>query len=281
MRVRVVTDSSTNVPDNYLAQLSIIEVPALVNFGFESFLNKVEIPTEEFYRRLATAAKLPTTAQPSPQQFAAAYQRLAAEGAEEIIAVSVSSKMSGTLTSATIAADSAPVKIHLWDTLSASMGAGWQAIAAAEMARDGLDAGAILARLEQIRAHMRTATTPATLRNLIAGGRAPKLKGNIGELLDIKPILAMVDGLLEPVGQARGRRRAIAEIINRVVEGVGDKPARVAVAHANVPEEAAQLARTVRERLQVAELLITDMGPALATLGGPGLIALCAYTLEA
>ncbi|MDQ1301947.1 MAG: hypothetical protein QG637_1869 [Chloroflexota bacterium] len=279
MRVRVVTDSSTNVPDSYLAQLKIVELPALVNFGAESFLNKIEISTEEFYRRLAAAAKLPTTAQPTPQQFAAAYAQLAAEGAQEVIAVVVSGRMSGTMNSAIVAAEDAPLKVHIWDSMSASMGAGWQAIAAAELARDGQAAAAILAQLEPIRGRMHTETTPATLRNLIASGRAPRLKGSIGELLDIKPILAMVDGLLEPVGQARGRRKALAELLNRAAGAMGDKPARVAVAHANVPEEAAQFAQAIQARLNVTELVVTDLGPVLATLAGPGLIAVCAYTV--
>ena len=280
MRVRVLTDSSTNVPDHYLAQLNIIELPALVNFGTESYLNKVELPTEEFYRRLATTDQLPTTAQPLPKQFAAGYEQAAAEGADEAIVVVVSGKMSGTLNAAAVAAETAPIKVHAWDSASASMGAGWQAIVAAELARDGLDAPTILARLEPIRARMQAITTPATLRNLIAGGRAPRLKGNVGELLDIKPILAMVDGLLEPVGQVRGRRKAVAEVLNRAAEAFGDKPARVAVAHANVAEEATQFAQTVQTRLNVAELVVTDLGPVLATLAGPGMMALCGYTLE-
>ena len=279
MRIQVITDSSTNVPDAYLARLKIIELPALVNFGAESFLNKVELSAEEFYRRLAAADKLPTTAQPSPKQFAAAYEQAAAAGLEEAIVVVVSGKMSGTLNSAVVAAENAPLKVHMWDSMNAAMGAGWQAIAAAEMAHAGRDSAAILAELAAIRARMSTYTTPATLRNLMASGRAPRLKGSIGELLDIKPVLAMVDGTLDPVGQARGRRKALAAIVDRTVEALGDRPARVAVAHANALAEAERLAETVRGRLNVAELVITELGPVLATLAGPGIMAVCAYTV--
>jgi len=279
MRIQVIADSSTNVPDAYLARLKIIELPALVNFGAESFLNKVELSAEEFYRRLAAADKLPTTAQPSPKQFAAAYEQAAAAGLEEAIVVVVSGKMSGTLNSAVVAAENAPLKVHMWDSMNAAMGAGWQAIAAAEMAHAGRDSAAILAELAAIRARMSTYTTPATLRNLMASGRAPRLKGSIGELLDIKPVLAMVDGTLDPVGQARGRRKALAAIVDRTVEALGDRPARVAVAHANALAEAERLAETVRGRLNVAELVITELGPVLATLAGPGIMAVCAYTV--
>ena len=223
MRLRVVTDSSTNVPDDYLERLGIYEVPAIINFGAESFLNKVELPVHTFYERLAAAETLPTTSQPTPGQFASAYQSLAAEGAEELIVVCVSGRMSGTLNSAQIAAaeiaagkvaagDHAPT-IHVWDSESASLGAGWQAIAAAEMARAGLGAETILAKLSGIRARMQTATTPATLRNLIASGRVPRLRGAIGEILNVKPILSMVDAILEPVEQVRGRRRSLARMV--------------------------------------------------------------------
>jgi len=284
MHIQVITDSSTNVPDDYLARLKIIEMPALVNFGAESFLNKVELSAEEFYRRLAAADKLPTTAQPSPKQFAAAYEQAAAAGMQEAIVVVVSGKMSGTLNSAVVAADDgaghrAPLKVHMWDSLNAAMGAGWQAIAAAEMAHAGQDSATILAELAAIRGRMSTTTTPATLRNLMASGRAPRLKGSIGELLDIKPVLAMVDGTLDPVGQARGRRKALAAVVDRTVEAVGDRPARVAVGHANALEEAERLAETIRGRMNVAELVITEIGPVLATLAGPGIIAVCAYTV--
>ena len=280
MKMRVVTDSSTNVPDAELARLNIVEVPAIVNFGAESFLNKVEITTEEFYSRLAAAEKLPTTAQPTPRQFAQTYARLAAEGAEEIIVVTVSSKLSGTLSSAVLAAENAAIKVHPWDSLNASIGAGMQAIAAAEMARAGLPSAELLRHLGGIRNRMQTATTPATLRYLIASGRAPKLQSSIGELLDIKPILAISHGLLEPVGRARGRRRALQAMLDLVATAIGDRPARVAVAHANVADEAREFLAAVKARFQTDEPLFTELGPVLATLAGPGLIALGAYTLE-
>ena len=127
---------------------------------------------------------------------------------------------------------------------------------------------------------MQAVTTPATLRNLIAGGRAPKLKGNIGELLDIKPILAMVDGLLEPVGQARGRRKAVAEVLARVAEAVGTSR-RVSLSRMPTsPMKPRSSLKPCKRCLNVAELVVADLGPVLATLAGPGIIALCAYTLE-
>ena len=173
-RIRIATDSSSNVPDEYLERLGIAETAALVIFGARSFMNKVELSVEEFYRRLAVSDKLPTTSQPTPGQFSKVYERLAVEGAEEIIAVTVSARLSGTYSSAVAAAETAPVKVHTFDSASASSGSGMQAIAAAEMARAGLSSAEILRRLAGIRDRMQSGTTPATLRNLVASGRAPK-----------------------------------------------------------------------------------------------------------
>ncbi len=280
MRIRVVTDSSANVPDGYLSRLGIAEAPALVNFAGRSYLNKVELSNEEFYRRLAASDVLPTTSQPTPGHFADAYARLAAEGAKEIIAVCVSGRLSGTLNSATLAARQAPVPVHLWDSLNASIGAGWQAIAAAEMAAAGLEPAAILARLAALRDRMQVIFTPASLRHIIASGRVPKLRGTVGELLNIKPILVAAHGLLEPVTQVRTRRRALEVMVERLASALGMRPLRLAVGHANARDEAEAYMATIRGRLNVAEGVVFDVGPALATLGGPGLIGVCAHTLE-
>ena len=141
MRVRVVTDSSTSVPDAYLTRLGIAEALATVHFGQQSYLNKVEITLEQFYARLPTADPLPTTSQPTPGQFAEAYVDLAADGADEIVAVCVSSKLSGTLNSAVIAADTVPVPVHVWDSQHASIVAGFQAIAVVSWRRLATIAG--------------------------------------------------------------------------------------------------------------------------------------------
>lgn len=279
MRVRIVTDSSTNVPDDYLARLGMVEVPALVHFGQTSYRNKIDIALAEFYQRLETVDRLPTTSQPTPGQFADAYARLAAEGAQEIIALCVSSRLSGTFNSAVIAAETAPVPVHVWDCEHVSMAAGWQAIVAAELAAAGAGVAAILAELAQVRARMQMTFTPANLRYLVASGRAPKLRGTIGDLLNIKPILSTIGGRLEPVEQVRGQRGALEAMQNRVAAAVEMRPVRLAVGHCNVPVAAAVYAQAVRGRLHVAEEILYDVGPALAALGGPGLIGLCVYAL--
>lgn len=279
MSVRIVTDSSTNVPEEHLQRLNIIETPAVVNFGQDSYLYKVELSLDEFYRRLAASDRLPTTSQPTPQQFLSAFQRAADEGATEVICITVSSKISGTYQSAVIAAEHAPLPVHTWDSWHASMGGGWQSIAAAEMVAAGLGAAEILLRLEKIRARTQLAFTPVNLKYLIASGRAPRLQGAIGDLLNIKPILAAEDGMLEPVARVRTQRKALEATLELVATAIGPRPARIAVGHCNVPEEVAVFAEQVKQRLNARELIVFDLGM-LAALGGPGLLGLTGYALE-
>jgi DegV family protein with EDD domain len=279
MAVRIVTDSSTNVPEEYLSRLNILEVPAVINFGQDSYLYKQEMSLESFYDRLMVSDRLPTTAQPSPQQFALAYERAAEEGADEIVAVTVTSKISGTYNSAVIALEHARIPTRVFDSLHVSMAAGWQSIAAAEMARQGLDAGEIMAKLERIRDRVRMAFTPVNLKYLIASGRAPRLQGMIGDLLNIKPILVTQDGMLEPVARVRTQRRAQEHMVQLIAEQLGGAPSRVAVGHCNALEEAQAFAERVRAALDVREFVLFDLGM-LAALGGPGLLGLGASPLE-
>lgn len=280
MRVRVVTDSSSSVPDAYLARLGIGEALATVNFGSESYLAKTELSLGAFYDRLERANPLPTTAQPTPQQFVSAYERMAAEGADEIVAVCVSSALSGTYNSAVIAAELASVPVHVWDSRHVSMAAGWLAIEAAEAARDGCDSKAIIEKLVGIRERIYMAFTPANLRYIVASGRAARLRGVVGDLLNIKPILTTVDGLLEPVALVRSQRRAVEQMLDRLVVVLGDRPARLALGHCRAPEEADRLWEAMRARINVVECVQFDLGVVLASLGGPGLLGLGGYTVE-
>jgi DegV family protein with EDD domain len=159
------------------------------------------------------------------------------------------------------------------------MAAGWQVIAAAELVQAGLDARSILARLPAIRARVQMAFTPLNLKYLIASGRVPRLKGFVGDLLDIKPVMLGTDGLLEPVARVRTQRKALDHMVDLVKSKVGTSRCRLAVGHCNVPDEAAAFARQVKQQLNTTECIIFDLGM-LAALGGPGLLGMTTYTLE-
>ncbi len=164
--------------------------------------------------------------------------------------MTVSSRASGTYDRAVLAAESAAVPVHVWDALHVSMAAGWLAIAAAEMVRDGFSVEAILARLESMRDDVHMAFTPANLKYIIASGRVPRFRGTVGDLLNIKPIMVTQEGRLEPVAQVRTQRRAQEYMIDLMATALGGAPARVAVGHCNVPDEVAAFFERVRARHQ-------------------------------
>jgi DegV family protein with EDD domain len=278
MTVRVICDSSQNVPESYLTRLGIPEALASLIFGDEVYLNKVDMSEAEFYQRLINLPKgapLPTTAQPSPGQFLQALHQVKAEGATSAIITTVTAKLSGTYNSALQAAQmETEIPVTVWDTTGISLGAGWQTIRAAELAQAGATHDEILAALPQIRDHITTVFTVDTLKYLAASGRLSSAQAMMGALLNIKPMLMVDDGILKPIGRERGRRSAKAALIELALARVGDKPVRVAVVHTNVLEEAQAFEPQVRAALNVQELLIVELGPVLAALAGPGVMAL-------
>ena len=284
MTVRVICDSSINVPNSYLSSLRIVECPAIVIFGGEVYLNKVDILESEFYRRLAQLPKgspLPTTAQPTPRQFTEAIEQVKAEGASSIVITTVSAKLSGTHNSAVQAAElEHDVPVFVWDTNSVSLGGGWQTIVAAEMAQAGASFEEIVATLPKLPQRIVTVFTVDTLKYLVAGGRLSPVQGMMGTLLNVKPMLIIDDGLLKPIGRERGRKSAKAALIDLVRNQVGDSPVRIAIVNANVPDEAKALEPAVREALNVQELIVVELGPVLAAQAGPGVIALGALQVE-
>ncbi|NUQ39515.1 MAG: DegV family protein [Caldilineales bacterium] len=279
MNVKIICDSSCNVPDAYLNSLDILQVPAWINFADGSSLrNQVDITTAEFYTRLAHEKHLPTTSQPTPQDFIDAIESV---DAAQIVVATVSSKMSGTHNSAVQAQSLLPDRnIHLYDTLSASMGGGWQIIVGAEAAAQGADAAGVLAAMEASRDRVHTILTIDTLKYLAASGRAPMLQAMLGNLLNIKPMLAVQQGTLELVDRARGRKRSKRALVEKMQAAVGSRPLRVALINANIPDEAAEYAAEIRQALNVQELIIEELGPVLGTLAGPGALAIAALIAD-
>lgn len=278
MTVRVICDSSQNVPDTYLRDLGVVECAASLIFGDEVFLNKVDISEHEFYHRLAhlpKGAPLPTTTQPSPGQFIDALRQVKAEGATSAIITAVSAKLSGTYNSAVQAAErEKDIPVTVWDTAGVSIGGGWQTIRAAEMARAGVGHGEIVAALPGIRDRIFTVFTVDTLKYLAASGRLSAAQAMMGTLLNVKPMLIVDDGLLKPIGRERGRKSAKTALIETARARVGSHPVRLAIAHTNALDEAVALEADVRAALNVQELIVIELGPVLAALAGPGVLAL-------
>jgi DegV family protein with EDD domain len=271
MTIRIVTDSSCDLPDAVAAEHGIRIVPLTIRFGDEEFLDREELSTSEFWRRCASSATLPETAAPAPGQFEAVYRELHNEGASGIVVVSLSSALSATMQSAELAAravaDVIPVRVV--DSRSVSLGVGTIAIACARKAAAGgtLEQVADLAR--DLASRTKVWGALDTLENIKKGGRIGGAKAMLATALSIKPIIEVVDGKVEEGGKQRTRSKALKFLVDKVAEYDGQIDS-VAVLHADCPD-VEQFVEMLRPHYD-GEIVIGDIGPVVGTHAGRGTI---------
>lgn len=274
---RIVVDTSSNVPDELLARYRMLEVPTLVMFGEESFRNKHELSEAAFYAKFAAAKTLPTTSQPPPVLFADAYRQAFAEGAEHVVLITVSVKLSGTFRSGQMAAQEfGEDRFTLWDSNSISMGSGWQAILAARMLEEGMALPDFVERMTRLRSEVIGFAALETLKYVARSGRVSNLQAGIGELLQVKPLLELWDGNASVCARVRGRKKSFQEVIERLLKFYGSRPIHAGMIHANALLDAEQLFNEARQALNIVEYYYSDIGPAIAALAGPGVVGLAA-----
>ncbi len=277
--IKIVTDSTAYLPEATLRQHDIRVVPLNVHFGTEAFKEGVGLSNEEFYARLKEAPELPTTSQPSAGEFHEVFKELA-EAGHEIIALTISSKLSGTWNSAMAAKEMLPeADISVVDSLSTSAGLHLLIEAAAEAAAAGASRQEIVDQMQEITKKMQLIFVVDTLEYLAKGGRLGNARAFLGTLLRVKPILALQDGVIEPVEQVRSKRKAQARMLDLVEEHLGSSgpQAKVAIFNALVPDEAGALGQELSERLGCPQPLMDEVGPAIGTHTGPGVIGVAAY----
>lgn len=272
MRVALVTDTTADLPPHLLKEWDVRVLPLKISFGNQQFLDTELIP-EEFYDRLAAGSELPTTSQPSPEDFIALYGKVLAEN-DELISIHISAGLSGTLNSANLAAEHFPGRVHLVDSRSISLGIGQQVQVAAEGIREGLPVPTVLDRIAKLRENMETLFTLDTLEYLHKGGRIGLVKGLLGSLLKIKPIIRVNDqGIYVTAGIARSRESALAAIVTDLEQtAAGRKVKTLAVAHGAAPEAAAKLRAMIEDRFQVQTSLFAQVGPVIGVHTGPGTV---------
>jgi DegV family protein with EDD domain len=279
--IGIVTDSTADIPLPLLRQYNIQVVPINIQFGQETYEENVSIDRATFLRWL-DEREMPTSSQPSPGRFTETFQALVEEGYEQILCVAITSKHSGTFQSAVLASSMMPqVKIEVWDSLAISMGTGYQVLAAARMAEQGMSLEAILERLDRIRSGMRTYLTPATLKYLQKSGRVGTLSGVLASLLAVKPIIHVKNGTLDVGERVRTRSKALKRTAELIAEDLAEaRSVRLAVAHAEAFEEARSLGGQLEATLNCVETHIVDLASSLTVHGGPGLVGAIAYGEE-
>jgi DegV family protein with EDD domain len=268
----IVLDSTADFPDAQIRFPNMRVVPLYVRFGEESFRDYVELDPHDFYSRLKTAAELPTTSQPTPQDFLTVYHALA--GYERIYSLHISARLSGTFQSASLAAADEGDRIRLIDTESASVGIGMLALAIQELLAEGTTDEEIEALIEQYREHSGILFTVDTLEFLAKGGRIGRAKALMGSLLNVKPILSIEDGEVVPLTRARGRAKAFEEFRKRFEEATTDSPGlAVGIAHAEAEDAVEQLRGIVLAARPQADIkLVTSLGAVVGTHAGPGTV---------
>jgi DegV family protein with EDD domain len=277
--IQIVTDSSAYLPVDLVQEHNIQVIPLKVHLGEQTYRDEIDLSHEEFYRMLAEAETLPTTSQPSAGEFFDLYSELSKDG-HEIISIHISSKLSGTVSSAQSAKEMLPeAKITIIDSASTAMGLGLMALTAARAAEEGKTAAEIVAAVEKMIPAMNVVFVVDTLEYLQKGGRIGGAAALVGALLKVKPILCLKDGRVEPLDKVRSKRKALARLLEVVEERVGPgTPVRVAVLHAQVPDKARALEQEVRARFNCTECYFAELGPVLGTHTGPGVVGLVACT---
>ena len=270
----IVLDSTADFPEGPSRFPGWRIVPLYVRFGTESYRDYVDIGAAEFYERLRSAKELPTTSQPTPADFLAAYEELA--GYERVLSLQLSSKLSGTFGSATRAASDAGERVRVFDTGTASAAIAMLALAIQRRLERGTTDEEVDELVARFKRDLGLVFTLDTLEYLARGGRIGRAAGWAGQLLHIKPILTLAEGEVLPVKRVRGNRKAVQEFANALEAGTRDVPGlRVGIAHADAPERMAALEKLVRDLRPQAELEIaTTLGPVLGTHAGPGTVGL-------
>ncbi|HID63293.1 MAG TPA: DegV family protein [Anaerolineae bacterium] len=275
--IQIVTDSSAYLPADLVQQHNIHVIPLKVLFGDKTYREGVDLSQQEFYRMLAEAKTLPTTSQPSAGEFFDLYSELSKDG-HEIISIHISSKLSGTISSAQSAKEMLPeARITIVDSASTAMGLGLMVLTAAKAVAEGKITAEIVATVEKMIPAMNVVFVVDTLEYLQKGGRIGGAAALVGTLLKIKPILCLKDGRVEPLDKVRSKRKALVRLLDVIEERVGPgTPIRAAVLHAEALDEAKELEQKVRARFNCTEYYFTELGPVLGTHTGPGVLGLVA-----
>jgi len=271
--VAIVADSSADLADAILDRHHIALVPLQVTFGETTYQDRVGLKPDDFYRLLRASRQLPTTSQPTPGEFVRVFQSAAAE-AEEVVAVLLSSALSGTFHAAQAAVRAAGLgQVHLCDSKSASLGLGMLALRGAELAESGWRAEAIVKELDRIRMQSGLFLTVDTYENLLRSGRVSRGKAWLAGMLDVKPILSLDrDGKVVPVDRVRGRDQLVPRVLHLVDRTLSPRPKalRFGVAHADAPEIAERLRTALVAVYRPRDCFVSLATGVLGTHAGPG-----------
>jgi DegV family protein with EDD domain len=276
-KIAVVTDSTTYMPPDLVKKYNISVAPQVLIWGDQTYKDGVDIESREFFTRLKTAKVMPTTSQVAVISFQEIFQDLVDKG-EDVLALLVSSKLSGTVQSAMQARDlmsTAREKVHVVDSQSVAMALGFQVLAVARAIEQGASLNDAIALAEKSYQYTGVSFAVDTLEFLHRGGRIGGAQRFLGTMLNMKPILAIQDGRVEGVDRIRTKNKAHDRVLELTAEKIaGRTPVRLATLHANAADEARALLTRAEEALNPVESFLTEVSPTVGTHAGPGTVGL-------
>ena len=272
-RIRVITDSACDIPEEYARRLNIDIVSLSIRFGDEEFTDRVDLSPAQFWAKCKGIKTLPETSAPSPGAFQTAYQRAKDDGCDGVIVVTISSLLSATNQSAVLGAEALQdsFAIRVVDSKSASMAQGLIVIDVAELAATGAQLDALVARVDELSTKVGVVAMLDTLDHLIKGGRIGGARALLGQVLSIKPLIELKDGVVAEAGRQRTRAKALVAISE--VARSHAPLRRLALVH-GASSEVKNLEALVKDVQLEFPLIVADMGPTVGTHGGPGIIGL-------
>jgi DegV family protein with EDD domain len=272
MNVKIITDSTSDITSDMAQEMGLTVIPLTVSFGHESFLDRVEITTEEFYRRLSTENIFPTTTQPSPAIFLEAYEKLAQE-TDNILVIVISGKLSGTYQSALNAKGmlKGKCRVEIIDSQMTIMALGLLAATAAKMAENGATMDELMEAVKTRIPRLHPAMSFDTLKYLAKGGRIGRAQGLLGSVLSIKPILTLKEGEVAPLTRVRSQAAALDYLVN-LVAGIKNIEA-LALEHGNSPQQADALFERISGIYPKEKIYRSTVSPVIGTYTGPNLLS--------
>jgi len=269
--IKIVTDSTSDIPDKVARDLGITIVPCYVRFGKEVFRDGVDLKIEDFYKKLATSDIHPNTAQPSPGDFTDVYNKLA-ESTDGIVSIHISSKLSGVYNSALQAKKlvDSKCRIEIVDSLFNSAGLGLITITAAKLANSGANLQKVMVEVKKAISEVKMLGIFDTLKYMIRGGRITKLKGTIASVIGVKPMLTFRDGEIIQSGLARTYSKGMDKIVAFVKNNIPITD--LFISHSAFKDSALSLKKRLVDIFPEERVFISELGPALGVHGGPGVL---------
>jgi DegV family protein with EDD domain len=274
-KIALIADSACDLPRKYIEELGIRILPLKVIYPYGQYSDRIDIEPEDVYSRMP--GEIPTTSQPNLQEIKAAIEKARQEGYTHVLAITLSSGLSGTYQAVKLAAqDFDDIVIEVFDSLTLCMATGWLVLDAARNIAKGLSFEKVMEKVRSLQPKLKAFYVIETLEYLRKGGRIGLVAGMLGEFLNLKPIISVnPEGIYYTYAKVRGRHKSIERLMQVINDQVGNRPINLAVLHGGAKADGEKMLAQLSKLPNVKELIFSDISPALGVHTGPGLLALC------